>query len=177
METTEKVVEAYVRYVRGWATIPNIRCGDQKEIDLFAVDPLSNERYHIETSVSVSSFSKLNADEFTPGEHKIRTRGAAARRKLGFYIEHKFGPAPIQQKLTALGCDCQNVRRVIVTWDAKDGTIEKAAEAGIEVWFFPELMREIVNKLGKNKSYFGDDTLRTLLLFVQGGAVKKAVTN
>lgn len=25
METTEKIVEAYVRYVKGWATIPNLR--------------------------------------------------------------------------------------------------------------------------------------------------------
>ncbi len=33
METTEKIVEAYVRYVKGWATIPNIKCPGQNEID------------------------------------------------------------------------------------------------------------------------------------------------
>jgi len=49
METTERIVEAYVRYVKGWATIPNIKCGGQKEIDLFAIDPVSGERFHIET--------------------------------------------------------------------------------------------------------------------------------
>ena len=26
METTEKIVEAYVRYMKRWVTIPNIRC-------------------------------------------------------------------------------------------------------------------------------------------------------
>jgi hypothetical protein len=26
METTKKIVEAYVRYMKRWATIPNIRC-------------------------------------------------------------------------------------------------------------------------------------------------------
>jgi hypothetical protein len=26
METTAKIVEAYVRYMKRWATIPNIRC-------------------------------------------------------------------------------------------------------------------------------------------------------
>ena len=36
METTEKIVEAYVRYVKRWATIPNIRCDGQYEIDLLA---------------------------------------------------------------------------------------------------------------------------------------------
>jgi hypothetical protein len=34
METTEKIVEAYVRYVKRWATIPNIKCDGQFEIDL-----------------------------------------------------------------------------------------------------------------------------------------------
>jgi hypothetical protein len=53
-ETTEKIVEAYVRYVKGWATIPNIKCEGQYEIDLLAIDPVSVNRYHIESGVSVS---------------------------------------------------------------------------------------------------------------------------
>jgi len=53
METTEKIVEAYVRYVKGWATIPNIKCPGQYEIDLLAIDPLSLGRYHIESGVSI----------------------------------------------------------------------------------------------------------------------------
>ena len=40
METTEKIVEAYVRYVKGWATIPNIKCPGQNEIDILAVNPM-----------------------------------------------------------------------------------------------------------------------------------------
>ena len=54
METTERIVEAYVRYIKHWATIPNIKCKGQREIDLFAIDPITNRRYHIETSVSIS---------------------------------------------------------------------------------------------------------------------------
>ena len=54
METTEKIVEAYVRYVRRWATIPNIKCQGQFEIDLLAIDPIGLKRYHIESGVSVS---------------------------------------------------------------------------------------------------------------------------
>ena len=45
METTERIVEAYVRYVKGWATIPNIPCKGQFEIDLLAVDPVSLDRF------------------------------------------------------------------------------------------------------------------------------------
>jgi hypothetical protein len=51
METTEKIVESYVRYVRGWATIPNIKCPGQYEIDLLAIDPVNLDRYHIESGV------------------------------------------------------------------------------------------------------------------------------
>jgi len=40
METTEKIVEAYVRYVKDWATIPNIKCKGQFEIDLLAIGNL-----------------------------------------------------------------------------------------------------------------------------------------
>jgi len=54
METTERIVEAYVRYIRGWATLPNIRCEGQMEIDLLAIDLVSLDRYHIESGVSVS---------------------------------------------------------------------------------------------------------------------------
>ena len=43
-----------MRYVKRWATIPNIRCDGQYEIDLLAIDPVSLARYHIETGVSVS---------------------------------------------------------------------------------------------------------------------------
>ena len=43
METTERIVEAYVRYVKGWVTIPNIRCPGQYEIDLLAIDPSLRE--------------------------------------------------------------------------------------------------------------------------------------
>jgi hypothetical protein len=96
METTEKIVEAYVRYVKGWATIPNLRCAGQKEIDLFAIDPKTDERWHIETSVSISSgFSKLTNDPYETGEHKIRVKGAGARRKLAFFLEEKFQPAAV----------------------------------------------------------------------------------
>ena len=38
METTERIVEAYVRYIKGWATIPNIKCPGQYEIDPFGTD-------------------------------------------------------------------------------------------------------------------------------------------
>jgi hypothetical protein len=132
METTERIVEAYVRYVKGWATIPNLRCEGQKEIDLFAIDPVSDERWHVETSVSISSgFSALTNDPFEPGEHKERVKGATARRKLGFFLAEKFLPVSVEQRLACLGCAPGKLRRAIVTWDWKPGVEEAAATVGI----------------------------------------------
>ena len=85
METTEKIVEAYVRYVKGWATIPNIKCSGQYEIDLLAIDPVNLDRYHIESGVSISgSHSKLTAKPFSEKDLKIRVKTAVQRRTIGY---------------------------------------------------------------------------------------------
>jgi len=91
METTERIVESYVRYVKGWATIPNIRCAGQYEIDLLAIDPVSLNRYHIEVGVSVSgAYSKLTAKPFNREHLKQRVKMAGQRRTVGYFIERKF---------------------------------------------------------------------------------------
>ena len=38
METTEHIVESYVRFVKKWFTISNIKAKGGKEIDILAVD-------------------------------------------------------------------------------------------------------------------------------------------
>src|SRR5687767_1254233 len=157
METTEKIVEAYVRYVKGWATIPNLRCAGQKEIDLFAIDPRTDERWHIETSVSISSgFSKLNNDPYVTGEHKVRVKSAGARRKLGFFLAEKFLSPAVTAKLAEYGCNEAGIRRAIVTWDCKAGVVEAAKAEGIEVWLLPDLMRAVADEGRKGNAYFGD---------------------
>src|SRR5262245_25126866 len=104
METTEKIVEAYVRYVKRWATIPNIKCEGQFEIDLLAIDPVGLKRYHIESGVSVSgSYSALKGKPFDPGDLKIRVKVAGARRTLGYFIEPKFGSPSVVARLADYG--------------------------------------------------------------------------
>jgi hypothetical protein len=169
VETTERIVEAYVRYVRGWATIPNLRCDGQKEIDLFAIDPVTDERWHIETSVSISSgFSALTNEPFEPGEHKERVKAASARRKLGFFLAEKFQPVAVEQRLSCLGCAPGKLRRAIVTWDWKAGVREAAAAANVELWSLPALMNEIAKKAREGRAYFADDILRTIDLYARG---------
>ncbi len=175
MDTAERIVEAYCRYIRRWATIPNTRCGGQKEIDLLAVDPQSGERYHIEVSVSISdAFSKLTDRPFDPADLKHRVKAPGARRTVGFFASCKFDDADVVARLAAHGFAVGEYHKVIVTWGWQEGVQERAEELGIELWDFRDLILKLVNSLENQTAHFGDDTIRTLHLYARAAKVKKA---
>lgn len=166
METTERIVEAYVRYVKGWATIPNIPCKGQFEIDLLAVDPVSLDRYHIESGVSVSpGFSRLTAKPFSEDALKVRVQQASQRRTLGYFVQRKFGESSVIKKLTEYGFRPGEYTKVIVTWGWTEEAAEEAKDQCIVLWDFRSLMKEIAVGFRDKRVYFTDDTLRTLNLF------------
>jgi hypothetical protein len=168
METTEKIVEAYVRYVRRWATIPNIRCEGQYEIDLLAIDPVTLKRYHIETSISISGgFSRLTANPFDPNDLKVRVKIASARRTLGYFRDRKFVAPGVRSRLSEYGFKDRHYKRVIVTWGWTDDAKRQADAAGIELWDFRKIVNAIAKAIKDQRSHFGDDTLRTISLFVR----------
>lgn len=166
-ETTEKIVESYVRYVKGWATIPNIKCKGQLEIDLLAINPLSGERYHIESGVSVSGgFHKLTGAVFDNDLLKQRTKQASQRRTVGYFRDKKFTSPGVLEKLKQYGFKNGEYTRIIVTWDWNEEAKKQADEADIELWDFREIMHEIAENASCSE-YFTDDTLRTLQLLVK----------
>ena len=168
METTEKIVEAYVRYVKRWATIPNIRCDGQFEIDLLAIDPVSLARYHVETSISVSqSYSKLTGKEFDPVLLKVRVQTPKMRRTLGYFVARKFGTPAVTTKLAEYGFKQGSHTKVVVTWGWTGEAKAAADAAGIELWDFRQIMREIALSIRDKRHYFTDDTLRTIDLFAR----------
>ncbi len=169
METTERVVEAYVRYVKGWATIPNIRCAGQNEIDLLAIDPVTLERYHIEVSVHITGgFSRLTNKVFDPVLVRERVQKPKQRRTLGFFIERKFEPVGVRKALERYGFETGHYRRIIVTWGWTDDVGPEAQARGIELWDFRTVLAEIAAHCEHKSHYFTDDTLRTLQLFALG---------
>ncbi len=98
MENTEKIVEAYVRYVKRWFTLPNVKCEGQYEIDLLAIDEHKRSgirRYHIESGVSISHYSKLTTKPFSQEELNQRVGKAGQRRTLGYFVKRKFGPPEV----------------------------------------------------------------------------------
>jgi hypothetical protein len=166
METTEKVVEAYCRYIKGWATIPNIKCSGQYEIDLLAINPLTLERYHVESGISISGgYSHLTAKPFSTEELKQRLKQAGQRRTLGYFAERKFGAEEIIKTLKNYGFYDGNYSRIIVTWGWEDEAESKAKDMGIILWDFRDILQELAQTFHKQKTYFIDDTLRTLQLF------------
>lgn len=155
-----------MRYIKNWATIPNIRCKGQYEIDLLAIDPITYARYHIESGVSVSgSYSKLTANPYSPDDLKIRLKTAGQRRTIGYFVDRKFGHPGVKQTLKKFGFEDENYAKVIVSWGWNNDVPDQAKRFGVELWDFRCLIREIATALGKDKTYFADDTLRTLHLF------------
>jgi hypothetical protein len=168
METTEKIVEAYVRYVKGWATIPNIKCPGQYEIDLLAIDPMSLDRYHIESGVSISgSYSKLTVRPYNEKDLKMRIKAAGQRRTLGYFVERKFGAKPVMDILKKYGFRKGNYRKVIVSWGWEEEAAKEAKRKQIQLWDFRMLLKGIAQSFQKERIYFTDDTLRTLQLFAR----------
>ncbi len=166
METTEKIVEAYCRYIKGWATLPNIKCPGQYEIDLIAIDPRSNGRYHIESGVSISgAYSRLTARPFSNDRLKQRAETAGQRRTLGYFAERKFGAKEVIDTLKGYGFQPGQYSRIIVTWGWEEEAKSQADAKGIILWDFRDLLREIGETFKKDRGYYTDDTLRTLQLF------------
>jgi len=166
METSEKIVEAYVRYVKGWATIPNIRCCGQKEIDLLAVDPKSRMRYHIESGVSVSgTYSKLTDRPFDLKKLRTRTRQAERRRTVGYFVKTKFEANAVKAELLRYGFHGRNYRRVVVSWGWTDGALRVARKSHIELWDMRCMLAELTDTFSGKRTHYMDDTLRTIQLY------------
>ena len=171
METTERIVEAYVRYIKGWFTIPNIKCQGQYEVDLLAVDVPGEggvRRYHIESGVSISgAYSRLTTNAFSTDKLKVRAHQAGQRRTLGYFTERKFGSPEVTETLKDYGFLPGNYTKVIVSWGWTDDVPAAAKRAGVELWDFQEILQEIADHCRTRRTYFTDDTMRTLQLMAK----------
>jgi hypothetical protein len=155
-------------------TIPNIKCPGQYEIDLLAIDPVTLERFHIESGVSVSgSYSKLTAKPFSTDQLKDRVQQAGQRRTLGYFIERKFSTPGVIEVLNTYGFKTDKYTKVIVTWGWTKDALEQAQAEGITLWNFAHLLQEITQAIKDGRTYFTDDTLRTLHLFAMAGTLRK----
>ena len=168
METTEKIVEAYVRHIKGWFTISNIKCKGQYEIDLLAIDASNSDgirRYHIESGVSISGgFSRLNNKPYSQDDLRVRVKQAGQRRTLGYFTKRKFAAPGVIEKLESIGFTAGNYDKVIVSWGWQDDVPFAAEDPGVKLWDFKDILHEIARTSVSERTYFTDDTMRTLQL-------------
>ena len=176
MEASEKVVESYFRYVKKYFTIPNLRCGGQKEIDRIGMRENDGKvlRIHVEVSVTTSgAFKKINSQPYSETNKKTRSGSASERVKIGYFVYSKFNDNNVTSTLKDYGFSGNNYEKVIVAWDW-DPTVEPiAAKNGIKLLRFKEILKEMMEVFGKNESYFSDDTVRLLQLLKKSGAELK----
>ncbi len=89
-------------------------------------------------------------------------------------IHRKFELPEVLDEIRKYGFASGNYQRVIVTWGATPAAEALAAAHGILLWDFRVLLREIAAANKDQKTYFTDDTARTIQLFAmaieeQGG--------
>lgn len=172
MEASEKVVESYFRYVKGYFTIPNLRCGGQKEVDLIGMKGSDGKivRIHVEVSVSTSGeFKRMNSKPFSETKKRTRSGSASERVKIGYFVNSKFNDPHVLSTLKDYGFYGSNYEKIIVTWDWESTVQPIAAENGITLIRFKEILTEMLDVFGQKKSYFSDDTVRLLQLLKKSG--------
>jgi len=135
-------------------------------------------RYHIECGVSISgAYSELTAKEFSQERLKKRVEQAGQRRTIDYFIQRKFGQKEVLSKLEEYGFKTGNYTRVIVTWGWAAEAKEVADREGIILWDFRNILNEIAESCRGKKTYFTDDTLRTIQLFLRSTHEKHTTTS
>ena len=60
-----------------------------------------------------------------------------------------------------------NYAKIIVTWKWDADVPEAARMVGIELWDFRSILKEIAKATATDRTYFTDDTMRTLQLMAR----------
>ena len=91
------------------------------------------------------------------------------RRTLGYFIKRKFGDAAVE-KLKEYGFEPGSCTKIVVSWGWTCEAEDQATRENIELWDFRRLMRELDASIKNKRSYFTDDTLRTIGLYARAVA-------
>jgi hypothetical protein len=159
LEPEVHIIEKYFQEVLHCFTMTNIRCRNGKEIDLLAIDPIKNQRYHVEARVSTA---------FPLGMDATKTKsGRSHRNGLDFMIKEKFNhPCVVRKVEEIFGTD--QYFRLLVIYSLRKGLnrnqfkIEAATKYNLLIEFIGNMIDELVGRA----EFMGsrDDVLRVLEL-------------
>lgn len=167
VESSEKIVESYMRFCKKAFTIPNIKCKGNSEVDLLAINS-RGRKFHIEISVSTSiEFARLRSTDYrTLKDH------ASQRRCITWIIPNKFDKPAIINKIQEYNFSGSNYQKVIVSngWD--EGVEEIARNNNILLWDIKQIFREMIGVMSTETLYFSDDILRLFQVLNKTGIIQ-----
>ena len=91
MEPEVHIIEKYFQEILGCFTMTNIKCRGGKEIDLLAINPFANQRYHVEARVSTTLPLGLP-------ETKTKT-GKSNKNGVDYFSREKFNHPYVIEKI------------------------------------------------------------------------------
>ena len=178
VNTTERIVEAYFRHVMGCFTATDVKVegGNNRQLDMVAVNLRSGAAYHAEVTVKISGFDPTIEKLRRAFDHKFFGVPRENEKPTGDHAKGKSYLDAIKRTYRRLGLTPSTVQRVFVCWDVKGATgsdidlflrdYSKARRLGgrpIEIWSFRErVLPELAAAVGT--SNYEDDALRTLSL-------------
>lgn len=180
MNTTEKIVESYFRLCRDCFTMADLKVihGNNRQIDLLAVNLKTGQQYHVEVSVThQENWCPTPADLFSEFEKKYFGAPTKREGKNTDYALGKTYEKKIYKTYEAVGLNSRSIKRVWVCWTVIDADnighqLEQYCKkrglkkGAIEILSFrdviiPSLMEKVAT------SNYEDDVLRTLSLLQQ----------
>lgn len=185
MNAVEHIVECYFRQCRGCFTVTDVKiqAGNNRQCDLLAYNLITQEQYHVESSVTHST-------RWIPSVERLREifdrkfRGAPPKRE-GAKTDYTKGKSYFEcivQAYRNVGFEPEKVRRVFVTWVVQDVDAlkllldEYLSEHNIKVEVISlrdEILPELVEKV--STSNYEDEILRTFSLLRQRDLQTKGV--
>ena len=149
MEPEVHIIDKYFQMVKGCSTMTNIRCEDNKEIDLLAVNPRTREKFHVESRIATSRGSYLTLN--------------GQKRGLDYFGKEKFDHPSILKKIREIFGDT-NYHKILVIWSYVGDYVEYYAEKdyGIEIMFITCIIDELKASIKKRGSR--DDIIRLIEL-------------
>lgn len=180
MNTTEKIVESYFRLCRDCFTMADLKVinGNNRQIDLLAISPKTDEQYHVEVSVThQENWCPTPDDLFAEFEKKYFGAPAKREGKNTDYALGKTYEKQIYETYKSVGLNPRKIKRVWVCWTVVEAdNIEGQLTAycrkrginkkALEILSFRDVV--IPSLLGKvATSNYEDDVLRTLSLLQQ----------
>jgi hypothetical protein len=119
----------------------NIRCSGKKEIDLLAINPKTEQKFHVESSVWTNR--RLNSND------------------LAKLADEKFNDSRVKEKISEFFGESQYSKWLVVSPQKANPQLDEcASKLGIKIWYIDVMVRMIMRKLGRFGSR--DHVLRML---------------